>query len=393
MSFAKLTKIGFFLLVGLLVAQAAQAQTFTVVWAFQGANGGWPNGAYPYANVLLQKGQLWCTTHQGGQSDAGAAFVLDATGKLGGVEESMGGAWGAYPSADLIWSGGKAYGTNSWGGTYGGGTIFQWHGVLFTALYSFQNGLDGQIPLGTLVRDKAGNLYGTTSDGGAFSSGTLFKLDPSGKLTVLYTFASYPGDAARPRGNLVRDAKGNFYGTTQIGGAYGYGTVFKIDASGNETVIHSFTGGSDGGYPWAGVIRDSKGNLYGTTYQGGDSVNCPVPYNCGVVFKIDKKGKETILHAFTGYDGRNPVGTLLRDTAGNLYGTTMYGGQSNILYWGTVFKLDPAGNETLLHVFTGYEDGAYPLAGLTRDKSGNLWGTASQGGDKSNSGVIFKITP
>lgn len=392
MSFAKLTKIGLFLLVGLLVAQSAQAQTFTVVYAFQGS----PDGAYPYARPLLQKGYVWCSTNQGGPADAGTEILLSPTG-FEWAEFELGGAWGVYPSADMIWSSGSAYGTNSWGGTYGGGTIFKWNNKSFYVLYSFQNGLDGQAPDGTLVRDKAGNLYGTAGNGGVWSGGTLFKLDPSGNLTVLHSFPSNPSDGIAPSGNLVRDAKGNLYGTTRGGGAYNYGAVFKVDASGNETIIHSFTGGSDGGYPYAGVIRDSKGNLYGTTYQGGDLVNCPGGYGCGVVFKINTKGKETVLHAFTGYDGRAPESTLLLDKAGNLYGTTAYGGQSDIYYWGTVFKLDPAGNETLLHVFTGYDDGAYPVAGLTMDKSGNLWGTASQGGYKPQNtagfGVIFKIAP
>ena len=392
MSFAKLTKLTLLLLVGTLVAQAAQAQTFSVYYAFQGGL----DGAYPYARPLIEKGNVWCTTNQGGQNDSGTAQVL--VGGKPWLVTHMSGQTGIFPTADLTWSGGKAYGVNFWSGNYGSGTIFRWYiqknKAQFNVLYAFQNGLDGQQPNGTLVRDTAGNLYGTTSDGGAGSAGTLFKLDPSGNLTVLYTFGA---DAARPRGNLVRDAKGNFYGTTQIGGAYGYGTVFKFDASGNETIIHSFTGGSDGGYPYGGVIRDAKGNLYGTTYQGGDLVNCPGGIGCGVVFKIDKKGKETVLYTFTGYDGRAPVGTLLLDKAGNLYGTTSYGGESDIYYWGTVFKLDPAGKETLLHVFTGYSDGAYPMAGLTMDKSGNLWGTASLGGyesDGSNGyGVIFEITP
>lgn len=395
MSFAELTKIGLFLLVGLLVAQSAQAQTFTVVYAFQGQG---DDGAYPYARPVVEKGLVWCTTHEDGENGAGTADLLNSNG-VPIIYFEMGQSWGAYPSADLTWSAGKAYGTNSWGGAYGGGTIFRWDRSFpgFYVLYSFRNGFDGQAPDGTLVRDKTGNLYGTAGNGGVGSGGTVFKLDPSGNLTVLHSFPSNPSDGIAPSGNLVRDAKGNLYGTTRGGGAYNYGTVFKVDAFGNETIIHNFTGGSDGGYPYAGVIRDSKGNLYGTTYQGGDLVNCPGGYGCGVVFKIGKKGKETVLHAFTGYDGRAPEGTLLLDKAGNLYGTTAYGGQTDIYYYGTVFKLDPTGNETVLYAFTGYGDGAYPLAGLTMDKSGNLWGTASQGGyrpqNSAGFGVVFKITP
>ena len=159
--------------------------------------------------------------------------------------------------------------------------------------------------------------------------------------------------AAIPYGGLIRDSKGNLYGTTNGGGASGAGVVFKVDTSGNETVLYSFTGGADGGYPLAGVIRDSAGNLYGTTNGGGAS-------GAGVVFKVDTSGNETVLYSFTGgADGGFPLWVVLaRDSAGNLYGTTAGGGASGA---GVVFKVDTSGNETVLYSFTGGADGGNPV--------------------------------
>jgi uncharacterized repeat protein (TIGR03803 family) len=150
-----------------------------------------------------------------------------------------------------------------------------------TVLYSFTGGTDGTFPRAGLVRDKQGNLYGTTIGGGVWGSGTVFKVDTTGKEAVLYSFGYTGGDGTYPWASLVRDAKGNLYGTTFDGGAYDYGTVFKVDKSGKETVLYSFTGArGDGYYPIAGLVRDAlSGNLYGTTSGGG-------VYNNGMVFKL-----------------------------------------------------------------------------------------------------------
>jgi uncharacterized repeat protein (TIGR03803 family) len=203
----------------------------------------------------------------------------------------------------------------------------------FTLLYSFTGKSDGGIPQGGLVRDPAGNLYGTTSQGGllrdcaASGIGVVFKVDKSGKETVLHNFKG--SDGALPLGSLIRDGEGNLYGATFAGGVgncfmgKGCGVVFKLDKTGKETVLYAFTGGSDGGEPQRGgaLIRDKAGNLYGTTVQGG--VNCDnQSFGCGVVFKLDKTGKETVLYTFTGgSDGAEPLGGLTRDQAGNLYGS------------------------------------------------------------------------
>jgi uncharacterized repeat protein (TIGR03803 family) len=261
----------------------------------------------------------------------------------------------------------------------------------FSVLYSFGSSPDGINPQAALIPDGAGGAYGTTFYGGAHGYGALFRLDNTGQESIVYSFAG-PPDAGNPAGNLVRDAAGNIYGATVWGGVSNSGAVFKVDATGQESVLYSFQGGSvDGANPEGGVIEDSAGNLYGTTAGGGSFLGC-ANYGCGIVFKIDASGNETMLYGFTGdtqsggIDGANPWSTLLRDAIGNLYGTTTLGGTSG---FGTIFKVDSSGNETLLHNFAGAE-GAYPYAGLIADTSMNLYGTAYEGGT-SHVGTIFKM--
>jgi uncharacterized repeat protein (TIGR03803 family) len=250
-------------------------------------------------------------------------------------------------------------------------------------LHNFTSGADGGIPYGGVIRDSAGNLYGTTSQGGASGAGVVFKIDTSGNETVLYSFTG-GADGGFPLGGVIRDAAGTLYGTTNGGGASGAGVVFKVDTSGNETVLYSFTGGADGGFPIAGVIRDSAGNFYGTTNGGGAS-------GVGVVFKVDTSGNETALYSFTGgADGGYPVWvTLARDSAGNLYGSTSGGGASGV---GVVFKVSAAGQETVLHSFTGGPDGGSPYAGVVFGPDGHLYGTTRFGG-QTNAGVVYEIKP
>ncbi len=273
---------------------------------------------------------------------------------------------------------GNLYGTTQRGGGSGAGEVTA---GTETVLYSFTGSPDG-APVSGLVRDKAGNLYGIGGSG----AGTVFKLDTTGTLTVLHSFAG--PDGAFPLAALVRDKTGNLYGTTTVGGASGAGTVFKLDTAGTETVLHSFTGGADGANPYGGLVRDKAGNLYGTT-TGGGPLNCFGTDGCGVVFKLDTTGTETVLHTFIGPDGTFPIGDLVRDKAGNLYGTTYAGGTYGE---GTVFKLETTGTETVLYSFTGLADGAVPRAGLVRDKAGNLYGTTAEGGNLS-CGVVFKVDP
>jgi uncharacterized repeat protein (TIGR03803 family) len=222
----------------------------------------------------------------------------------------------------------------------------------YSVLYTFQGGTDGAGPRASLIRDAKGNLYGTTWSGDTFNDGVVFKLSSTGKETLLHSFNS--ADGAQPWAALVRDSAGNLYGTTYNGGIYGYGLVFKLDSKGNETRLYNFTGGADGANPRASLVRDSVGNLYGTTIFGGTS-------NAGTVFEVDITGKETVLYSFTGKtDGGYPWAGLTRDLAGNLYGTAVSGGASNL---GVAFKVSKAGKETVLHSFAGGADGTFPASG------------------------------
>jgi uncharacterized repeat protein (TIGR03803 family) len=310
---------------------------------------------------------------------------------FGVLYEFTGGADGGNPYAstlvqDLV---GNLYGTTEYGGNLtctgglspGCGTVFKLDSGSETVLHSFAGSPDGAFPLPGLMQDRAGNLYGTTFEGGTGSSsnGTIFKVTATGNDVVLYSFAGSP-DGGSPFSVLIRDSIGNIYGTTRSGGAFGFGSVFKLNKSGKESVLYSFTGGPDGATPFAGLILDPAGNLYGTTYAGGASSGH------GVVFKLDTSGTETVLHTFTAStDGANPYAGLTRDSQGNLYGTTYFGGKSG---FGTIFKIDTTGRETVLHSFAGPE-GANPYFGsLVIDENGNLFGTASTGG-ASNLGTVF----
>jgi uncharacterized repeat protein (TIGR03803 family) len=316
-------------------------------------------------------------------------FKVDTTGKETVLHSFTGSTDGKWPKTGLVRdTAGNLYGTTGGGGTSGNGSVFKLDTTgKETVLYSFTGSPDGSSP-GNLIRDANGNLYGTTVLGGASCNcGTVFKVDATGKETVLYVFTSGNGntDGRNPGAGLVRDGAGNLYGTTVNGGRSGKGTVFKVDTTGKETVLHSFAGtGGDGANPYASLVRDAAGNLYGTTFLGGTSCNC------GTIFKVDATGKETVVHSFTGLDGEYPLAGLVRDSAGNLYGTTTGGGTSG---YGVVFKLNETGTETVLHSFTGgTTDGNSPYAGLVRDAAGNLYGTTHSGG-ASNYGTVFKLTP
>ena len=252
-------------------------------------------------------------------------------------------------------------------------------------LHNFAEGFPtGANPYSGVIRDSAGNLYGTTYAGGAANAGVVYKVNTAGHQTVLYSFTG-GADGGQTRAGVIRDSAGNLYGTTYGGGASGYGVVYKVDAAGHETVLYTFTGGADGMWLYAGVIRDSAGNLYGTTYGGGAA-------NAGVVFKLDTAGNETVLYNFTGgIDGAGPQAGVIRDSAGNLYGTAGGGIVSACQRGcGVVYKLDTAGRETVLYTFTGGADGANPSAGVIGDSAGNLYGTTS-GGGTAGYGVVYKL--
>jgi uncharacterized repeat protein (TIGR03803 family) len=359
--------------------KSAEPQTFKVLYKFKGGS----DGGHPFAALIRDAaGNLYGTTRYGGAHGFGTVFKLSNAGKETVLYSFARHGDGAYPMADLVRdANGNLYGTTNEGGASGNGILFELDKTgKETVLHSFcsETGCtDGANPQAGLVRDASGNLYGTTSNSGP-GYGTVFMLDTSGNETVLYDFGGN-SDGANPVADLVRDAAGNLYGTTYYGNS---GTVFEVDKDGNHTVLYGFSGGADGGNPAAGLVRDASGNLYGTTRYGGQ-------YDSGTVFELASADRETVLHSFGSQgDGAYSVGGLVRDAAGNLYGTTGWGGAYG---YGTVFKLSKAGKETVLHSFAG-SDGKFPYAALVRDAKGNLYGTTYAGG-ASGRGTVFKLTP
>jgi uncharacterized repeat protein (TIGR03803 family) len=361
------------------------------------------DGQYPSAGLTPDgAGNLYGTTHSFAIDGAGLVFALNKNRngkyaekvlyKFGNFPD------GLHPNGVIRSKRGALFGTTNSGGQSSSGDVFALApDGREKELYAFTGGSDGRMPISGVIRDKAGNLYGTTIWGGAHNKGVVFKLAKTKGAayteTVVHSFGE-GRDGVQPDAGLMADKAGNLYGTTIVGGrgkcsAGGCGTVYKIAPDGTETVLYDFKGGSDGNYPYAGVIEDSHGNLYGTAYVGGASNN-------GVVFKLAPDGTETVLYSFAGgSDGAHPYGGVIVDDTGNLYGTTEYGGASNL---GTVFSLAPDGTETVLHSFTGGSDGSYPQAGLIADDAGNLYGTTQYGGTGEcnpllppGCGVVFEI--
>lgn len=329
---------------------------------------------------------------------------------------SFNGSNGSNPAAGIVSDGkGNLYGTTNSGGGYGYGTVYELSpgsGGTWTqkVLHSFGASGDGITARGTLIFDTKGNLYGTTSNGGTgtciLGCGTVYELSPASGGTwteeVLYSFQNDTVDGANPyREALLFDAKGNLYGTTNAGGANGLGTVFELSpGSGGtwtQTVLHSFENNSlDGINPVAGVVRDAAGNLYGTTAAGGAN-------GYGTVFELSLTTGGTwsykVLHTFAinGVDGASPEGGLLIDSQGNLFGTTYYGGNyGGGLHLGTVYELSPTPEgtwvEQILYNFTAAPDGYYPFCTLAFDTAGNLYGTTSAGGPGNGTGTVFVLT-
>ena len=371
-------------------APIMHAQTFSLLHQFKAG----PLGDSPWAGPVLDSmGNLYGTAFTDGSHFGGTVYKLSTAGKLTALYNFTGlkgDGQEPYYGSLLRDSKGNFYGATIAGGvhdqfcTLGCGTVFKVDpNGKETVLHAFTNtGVDGNNPNAGLVQDSSGNLYGTTISGGASQSGIVFKVDPRGKETVFYSFTGGT-DGGNPQAGLVMDSEGNFYGTTGSGGAGFSGTVFKLDPSGAESVLYAFTGGTDGGSPAAGLILDSAGNLYGTTQFGG-------AFGFGTVFDVTPNGTETVLYSFTGgADGSSPqFANLVRDEAGNLYGTTPSGGAH---YVGVVFKVDAMGVETVLHTFH-HVDGSWPGGTLALDSKGNLYGTTFYGGTHGG-GVVFKIAP
>jgi uncharacterized repeat protein (TIGR03803 family) len=412
-----------------MAARAAQAQTYSVLHTFYRSS----DSGFPYAGLTMDKaGNLYGTAYAsftcGVNECYGIVFKLSNKG-AGWIFTPLyaftGGADGSYPIGGVtIGPDGALYGTTT--ETFSGnGTVFRLAPPLSvcksvscpwieTVLYRFA-GYDGKFPYGDLIFDDAGNLYGTTYGGGSYGNGTVFKLTHSGGSwteSVLHSF--YGGtDGATPESGLVFDKAGNLYGTTYAGGYsgcssnYGCGTVFQLTPAGDgwtESIIYYFQGKPDGDAPYAGLIFDGSGNLYGVASadgpKGGGTVFQLVPSNGGWTFNL--------LYALTGNSGSStpnpgPRGSLVMDAAGNLYGVTIQDGGKNT---GTAFELTPSNGGwaySQLYLFckngAPCPDGAWPWAGMILDGKGNLFGTAIAGGygdgncSGGGCGVVFEITP
>jgi uncharacterized repeat protein (TIGR03803 family) len=374
----------------------AQAQTFTALHQF---NGQGDDGAFPEGAILRgAKGVLYGTT-----TDTGSVFKVDTHGRESVIRFLNGSVGGEFPTGTLIQDAtGNLYGIAD-GGSGGAGVVYKLSlKGDETVLFAFQGGLHTDSPKGPaggLFLDNAGNIFGAAQFGSdqrcGLGCGSVFRLDQTGNLELLYKFTGGE-DGGSPIGPLVEDANGNFYGVAQSGGdlscpekflfpSAGCGVVFKLAPSGELSVLHTFTGKKDGAVPQAGLLLDAAGNLFGTTFGGGNK-------KLGTVFKIAQDGSYTVLHRFVESEGRNPNGGLVADPAGNLYGTTQLGGDQEL---GTVFQLSPDGTLKVLHSFEGLEDGASPLAGLFRDAKGHLYGTTVHNGliQLVQGGNVFEITP
>ncbi|HEY7098329.1 MAG TPA: choice-of-anchor tandem repeat GloVer-containing protein [Terriglobales bacterium] len=362
----------------LAAAPALHAQTFEVIHHFEES----VDGSLPSGLTRDAAGNLFGTTTEGGSSGRGTVFKLDAATHTVTVLYNFTGAPdGGNPLGGVIPDpSGNLYGTTFGGGANGGGTVFKIDpSGIETVIYSF-NRTHGMQPSAGLIRDPAGTLYGTTVTSHIQGDGVVFRINAAGIERTLHEFAG--ADGSHPYGSLARDRAGNLYGTTRDGGDFSHGTVFKLAPDGTETVLHSFTGDADGDFPDAGPLLDSTGNLYGTTELGGD-------FSRGTVFKIDSSGAFQVVYSFQGRDGSGPSSGLVMDAGGNLYGTAFYGGDFNL---GVVFKLDPSGNESVLHSFAGGANGGTPLSTLLLTPDGTIFGS-TKGGGLHGAGTLFRIRP
>ena len=387
----------FVLCIILVSAATAQAQTFSVIHNFAGGS----DGANPLAGFTIDvAGNLYGTASAGGSFGAGVVFKLTTSGQETVLHNFTGGSDGANPQASLVLDkAGNLYGTTYAGGVSNDGTVFEvTRAGKERILYSFAGGADGANPIAALAIDKAGNLYGTTTSGGSSGKGTVYMLSvptlPGGawKEKVLHAFGTGT-DGAIPVAGATLDTSGNLYGTTSAGGTYGYGTVFQLKRSASswsENILHDFALGSDGGIPYAGLVLDSKGILYGAATEGGGGASS----GGGTVFELTRAGSNwtfTVLYDLPGWDISGTFRNLLLQS-GKIYATTHCDGDYNA---GTVYELTSTNGKWTydsLYVFTGGTDGLYSFSNLVADKEGNLYGTTNEAG-ANGLGTAFKVTP
>lgn len=366
----------------------------TTLYTFPGA----ATGTFPQPFILDGKqGSFYGSTYYGGAANVGMVYRLDQDGTEKVLHTFTGGADGRNADDQVARdSQGNVYGTTGYGGTENEGVVFKVsESGQFGVLHSFTGGADGGIPQGGLIVDPEGNVYGTTAQGGGGSQtgaqeGVVFMLDPAGNETVLYSFMGL-ADGGVPKAGVTRDSAGNLYGTASEGGD-GFGTVFEISAAGEYSVLHSFTGpGTGGGDPNAGVILDESGNLYGTA--GAFGVTADGNPGDGLIYKISRTGVFTVLYTFTGgADGGEPLAPVVRDTSGNLYGSTIGGGDSGCPGGcGVIYEISPSGQESVLHTFTNGTDGVGGGT-LILTPAGVLYGFSGASGGAPG-GEIYSISP
>jgi uncharacterized repeat protein (TIGR03803 family) len=362
------------------------AQTFTTLLSFDETD-----GAYSTAGLVhATDGNFYGTTSGGGANSNGAVFRISPSGITTTIHSfcsQTGCSDGSDPLGALIQAtDGNLYGTTE------SGTVFR---ITLSGSLMTLGGTGGEYPSAALVQGKDGNFYGTTARGGAntctlrpgykVSCGTVFKITPGGKATTLVSLDQASGFYSLSP--LIQATDGNFYGTTNRGGANypGFGTIFKVTPTGTLTVLHSFDG-TDGELCLAGLVQGTDGNFYGTTSVGGGNPNFG-----GTVFKITPTGTLTTLHSFGSGDGTGPSAALIQATDGNFYGTTSGFGVSNT---GTVFKITPSGTLTTLFTFDG-TDGELPYSTLVEGTNGDLYGTTQFGANTACSegcGTVFSLS-
>jgi uncharacterized repeat protein (TIGR03803 family) len=385
------------------LAPAADAQTFSVIHNF--TNGF--DGGNPTAGVTLRGGALFGTAAYGGRQGRGSVYQMTHLGNQWGFNpiSDLPNYDGAFPMARVVFGpDGHLYGT-----TEDYGTVFNLIAPISICkaafcpwtqdtLHTFLGTPDGrQTSLGDLIWDKQGNIYGTTAYGGQYDYGTVFEMMPSGSGWMeapIYSFSHANGDGAYPETGVVFDKNGNLFGTTERGGAYNFGTIYElkyvVGVGWTESIIYSFQNADDGAFPDANLIFDSAGNLYGATLYGGEGGT-----QGGTVFKLSPSGDTwtfNLLYTFSGRPGCGPQAALTLDAAGNLYGTTQCDGANA---WGNVFKLAKTQNSwvyTSLYDFTGNADGLDPISNVSIDTDGSLYGTTYYGGS-AGYGVVWQIKP
>ena len=389
------------------LALTAWASTEKVIWDF----GGGSDGSGPWSNYFISdaKGNLYAATAAGGTYSSGVVFMLSPAGKETVLYEFKGQANGdgAAPHGRLAFDAkGNIYGTTQGGGTNGTGTVYELSpkkggGWTEKVLYTFSaTGADGNSPSAGMTIAPDGSMYSTTPDGGSFSGGVIFSLKKTSngwKQKVIHNI-NFPSEGGFPYEGLMRDAAGNLYGVAPSGGTSENGVVYRLSHTSKgwvDTVLYNFTGqnGDGSGLYWIDLISDSSGNIYGATSFGGTNGTGTV---WELVYSKSKKTySESILYEFGpsgGGDGNDPYGGLAMDSKGNLYGTALNGGSSGL---GAFYKLTKQGKtwkETILHSFTGGNDGNQPTGNPYIDAKGRLYGMTQTGGT-ANMGIVYRIAP